>query len=155
MEYILSDKRETGTGCLFCNKNGEGRDRDNLILYRSSHSFIILNLYPYNNGHLMVVPYAHTSNVDQLDAESLADMMLQVKRSVSALRRAMNPNGFNIGINIGHAAGAGVADHVHMHVVPRWVGDSNFIPVLAETRLIPEDLNQTYERLIEAGIAAE
>jgi ATP adenylyltransferase len=153
IEYILSDKSEKHSGCLFCNKANEKRDRENLILYRGERCYIILNLYPYNNGHLMVVPYAHCASVTDLDAATLGDMMLLVRRCVATLKKSMTPDGFNIGINIGHAAGAGVAHHVHMHVVPRWVGDSNFIPVLSETRLIPEDLNQTYERLLASGIA--
>jgi len=154
MEYILSDKAEERAGCIFCLKPREARDRDNLILYRGKHNYIILNLYPYNNGHLMVVPYKHSSNVDELDEPTLAEMMVLVQRSVAALQRAMSPDGFNIGLNIGRPAGAGVDYHVHMHVVPRWVGDSNFMPVIGETRLIPEDLATTYDHLIQAGIAA-
>ncbi len=153
MEYILSDKADFETGCLFCSKARQGNDRENLILYRGQRTFIILNLYPYNNGHLMVVPYEHTRNVDELDEATLAEMMSEAKRAVQALEKAMSPDGFNIGINIGKSAGAGVDNHVHMHVVPRWVGDSNFMPVVSETRLIPEDPQTTYERLLQAGIA--
>lgn len=153
MEYILSDKTDFETGCLFCSKARQGNDRENLILYRGQRTFIILNLYPYNNGHLMVVPYEHTRNVDELDEATLAEMMSEAKRAVQALEKAMSPDGFNIGINIGKSAGAGVDNHVHMHVVPRWVGDSNFMPVVSETRLIPEDPQTTYERLLQAGIA--
>ncbi|MHB1413886.1 MAG: HIT family protein [Chloroflexota bacterium] len=153
MAYILSDKTDDETGCIFCTRVRQNRDRENLILYRGERAFIILNLYPYNNGHLMVVPYTHCPNIDQLDAATLAEMMVLVKRSVEALRQAMSPDGFNIGVNIGRAAGAGVENHVHMHVVPRWVGDTNFMPAIGETRLIPEELATTYDRLLEAGIA--
>ena len=153
MEYILSDKSDHETGCLFCTKARQTNDRENLILYRGPRTYTILNLYPYNNGHLMVVPYRHTPNVDGLDDETLAEMMVEVKHAVRALEKAMSPNGFNIGINIGRSAGAGVENHVHMHVVPRWVGDSNFMPVVGETRLIPEDPQTTYDRLLQAGIA--
>lgn len=155
MEYILSDKSDEVTGCLFCTKAQDDRDRENLILCRGAYTYIILNLYPYNNGHLMVVPYQHTGQLEELDAATLAEMMWQVSRSVAVLKRSMSPDGFNIGINIGHAAGAGVEQHVHMHVVPRWVGDTNFMPVVGETRLIPEELHTTYERLLRDGIADE
>lgn len=154
MAYIESDK-SAGDGCLFCEKARESRDRENLILRRGKRTFVILNLYPYNNGHLMVVPYDHCGSLEQLDAETLAEMMLQAKRCVEVLRRAMAPNGFNVGINIGRPAGAGLESHVHLHVVPRWSGDSNFMPVLDDTRLIPEDLSSTYERLTRAGITED
>ncbi len=155
MEYILSDKRDEVTGCLFCTKAQQDRDRENLILCRGTFTYIILNLYPYNNGHLMVVPYAHTADLAGLDQPTLAEMMWQVRRSVEALKRSMTPDGFNIGINIGRAAGAGVEQHVHMHVVPRWMGDTNFMPVVGDVRLIPEDLPSTYERLLKSGIAGD
>lgn len=150
LKFILGPKPE---GCLFCNKIRESNDRENLILFRGTSCFIILNAYPYTNGHLMVAPYAHVRNVDQMDTETMTELMLLTKRSVIALQRAMNPDGFNMGINIGKVAGAGVEDHIHLHVVPRWLGDTNFMPVLAETRLIPEPLLDTYDRLIAAGIA--
>ncbi|MCL5959446.1 MAG: HIT domain-containing protein [Chloroflexi bacterium] len=150
MKLILGPKLE---GCLFCEKAREDNDKENLILYRGSTCFIMLNAYPYNNGHLMVVPYAHVGNVDQLDTPVLTDLMLLVKRSVIVLQRAMNPDGFNMGVNIGKVAGAGIEGHVHFHVVPRWLGDTNFMPVLGETRLIPEPLDVTYDKLIAAGIA--
>ena len=140
-------------GCLFCQKLAENKDKENLILYRGQHCFIMLNAYPYTNGHLMVVPYAHVRNLDQLDTPTLTDLMLLTKRSIVALQKVMSPDGFNMGINVGKVAGAGVEDHVHFHVVPRWLGDTNFMPVLAETRLIPEPLNDTYDRLVAAGIA--
>ncbi|MCL4459416.1 MAG: HIT domain-containing protein [Chloroflexi bacterium] len=152
LDYILGEK---ATGCIFCEKARENRDRENYILYRGERGFIMLNLYPYNNGHLMVVPYAHVCGLEELDEATLAELMRLVKRGTAALQRAMNPEGFNIGMNIGKVAGAGIADHVHLHVVPRWAGDTNFIPVLSDTRLIPELPETTYERLIAAGIAAD
>jgi ATP adenylyltransferase len=153
MEYILSDKKDPVTGCLFCTKAQENRDRDNLVLRRRKLTYTILNLYPYNNGHLMVVPFAHVGNLEDLEPETAAELMWEVQHSVAMLRKLMTPDGFNVGINIGRPAGAGVEGHVHVHVVPRWVGDSNFMPVTGETRLIPEDLASTYERLLAAGFA--
>lgn len=150
MKFILGPKLE---GCLFCDKIKTTNDREDLILYRGSTCFIILNAYPYNNGHLMVVPYDHKGNLDQLETPVLTELMLLTKRSIVALQHAMRPDGFNMGINIGKVAGAGVEGHVHFHVVPRWLGDTNFMPALGETRLIPEPLDQTYDKLIAAGIA--
>jgi len=109
----------------------------------------MLNLYPYNNGHIMVVPYRHVPSLEQLDDEELLEMMNIVNQSLAALRKVMNPDGFNIGVNIGKAAGAGIVDHVHIHIVPRWEGDTNFMAVMAETRVIPELLEQTYEKLLK------
>lgn len=152
MKYILGEKRR---GCLFCQTIAEKNDAENLILYRSNKAFIMLNAFPYNNGHVMVAPYAHVRSLDQLDTETLTDTMLLVKRSMIAIKKAMKPDGFNVGANIGKVAGAGIEDHVHVHLVPRWAGDTNFMPVLAKTRLIPEDLSDTYRRLVEAGIAAQ
>ncbi len=149
MKFILAKKT---ADCIFCEKPRQDRDRENYILHRGQHCFIILNAFPYTNGHLMVVPYAHVGDVLELAEEALTEMMQLVQQSVAALRKAMRPDGFNIGINLGHCAGAGIADHVHMHVVPRWAGDTNFMPVLGETRLIPELLSQTYDRLLAAGI---
>ena len=145
MEYILSDK-EKGR-CIFCEAIAQDRDEKNLVLYRGKHAFIILNLYPYNNGHLMVVPYEHASSTENLDPEVLTEMMLLVNKSLQLLRKVMLPQGFNIGINMGAPAGAGIEDHVHIHVVPRWTGDTNFMPVLATTRVVPELLAQTYAKL--------
>lgn len=150
MKFILSKK---GQGCIFCEKPAEGRDRENYILYRGEHGFIMLNAYPYNNGHLLVVPYVHVASVEDLDPETLAELMLLVNRGIATLRKAQQPQGFNIGINMGSVAGAGIADHVHLHVVPRWQGDNNFLPVIGDTRLIPECLDDTYQRMLDAGIA--
>ncbi|MHB1006941.1 MAG: HIT family protein [Chloroflexota bacterium] len=153
MAFILSDKKDAVTGCLFCTKAQEKNDRENFVLRRRQRTYTILNLYPYNNGHLMVVPYTHTGRLEDLDADTLTELMLEVQHSVAMLRKLMAPDGFNIGINIGRSAGAGVEHHIHVHVVPRWTGDSNFMPVVGETRLIPEDLTTTYDRLLALGFA--
>lgn len=150
LKYILGEKRQ---GCLFCEKIAENADVVNYVLYRSTKAFIMLNAYPYNNGHVMVAPYDHVKSLDQLDTETLTDIMLLIKRSIASLRKMMNPNGFNVGANIGAVAGAGIEDHVHVHVVPRWLGDTNFMHVIAGTRLIPEPLDETYRKLQAAGIA--
>ena len=144
MEYILSEKP---TGCLFCTKLTEKKDEDNFILYRGKTSFIIINYYPYNNGHLMIVPYRHISNLSDLSAEENSEMMSLVGRCESVLRQAMNPDGFNIGMNLGKVAGAGVEDHIHFHIVPRWNGDTNFMPVVGHTKVSPQGLRELYLEL--------
>ena len=144
MAYI---RREKQPGCIFCEMLGAEDDRGQLILHRSGSTFLVLNKYPYNNGHLMAVPYRHVDTLEELTAEEATDMMGLVSLGIRALRRSANPEGFNIGVNIGKIAGAGVIDHVHSHVVPRWGGDTNFMPVLADVRLIPQDLNETYAEL--------
>lgn len=147
MGYILGEK---GEGCLLCAKKQEPleRDRENYILYRGLTCYILLNLFPYTNGHMMIAPYQHVASLEQLDDRSLFEMMALTRVSVAALARALSPAGFNIGMNLGKVAGAGIADHLHMHVVPRWQGDANFMSILAETRLIPEALNITYDKLL-------
>jgi ATP adenylyltransferase len=144
IEYILSEK---GDRCLFCDVHAEDRDRDNLILYRDRNAYIIMNRYPYNSGHLMVVPYFHTSSFDGLSEEVLSEMTMLTKLSIKCLAESMRPEGFNTGINIGNAAGAGIEEHLHIHVVPRWVGDSSFMAVLDEVRVVPEHLMETYDKL--------
>ena len=144
MAYI---RREQRPGCIFCEMLDTEDDRDQLILHRSDLAFLVLNKYPYNNGHLMAVPYRHMDVVEAMTPEETVDLMSLVSLGVRALRRTSNPEGFNIGINIGKIAGAGVVDHVHMHIVPRWGGDTNFMPVLADVRLIPQDLRETYDEL--------
>jgi ATP adenylyltransferase len=136
--------------CIFCAKPAANRDEENYILHRSEHCFMMLNLYPYNNGHLMVAPYQHVSSISYLDAASLADLMAQVQLALSALRLAMNPDGFNMGINEGKVAGAGFAEHMHLHVVPRWNGDTNFMPVIADVKVMPEHLDNVYRQLRQA-----
>lgn len=145
MAYIRSDKQDEG-GCIFCHKS-EGDDGTEHILARSAHVFVTLNRFPYNNGHLMVVPYQHIASQEELDAEALTDMMLMVNKSIAALRRLYNPQAFNIGANIGAAAGAGIAEHFHFHIVPRWQGDANFMTTVGETRVIPDTLDNSYREL--------
>jgi ATP adenylyltransferase len=139
--------------CIFCQKAKPGHDRENYVLTRGQRCFVLLNTYPYTTGHLMVAPYQHTANLVELDRETTAEIMELTKSSVAALQVAYRTDSFNIGMNLGSAAGAGIADHLHLHVVPRWQGDSNFMPVIGDARLIPETLDSTYDRLIQAGIA--
>jgi ATP adenylyltransferase len=150
MEFILSNKTE---GCIFCAKPAEDRDRENHILYRGRRAFIMLNIYPYSNGHILIAPYQHRPSLELLDEDIAVEMMLLTRRGIAAVRKALRPDGLNIGANIGAMAGAGIAEHVHLHVVPRWAGDTNFMPVVGGVRLVPEVLETTFDRLIDAGIA--
>ena len=152
MEYIVSSKDE---GCIFCDKIADNDDENNHILHRGEKCYVMLNLYPYNNGHLLVSPYRHVPSPEQLEEDELTEMMLMVNRSLKVLRQAMHPNGFNMGINIGKAAGAGIEGHAHIHVVPRWQGDTNFMPALSQTRVIPELLDETYQKLKAAWEKSE
>lgn len=138
---------EKPEGCIFCLFPKEGRDRERLILARSRHSFVILNKYPYNNGHLMVVPLRHAADPCDLPEEEFVDLQDTLRKSIGVVREVYGPDALNVGMNLGRAAGAGIADHLHWHVVPRWAGDVNFMPVLAETRVIPEHLDATWARL--------
>jgi len=144
MEYILGPKE---THCIFCLSEDGHDDRERLILYRSERSFVIMNKYPYNNGHLMVAPFKHVADVEDIDPETVVDMFQLLRQCKRILRTSMRPDGFNIGINQGIVAGAGIEEHLHIHIVPRWSGDTNFMPVLADTRVIPEHLSQTYDKL--------
>jgi ATP adenylyltransferase len=144
------------TGCIFCAfiaEHGEEADRRNLILLRTPLSFAILNRYPYNNGHLMVVPQRHGGDLGALTPAETADLNQLLQRSVKALEAAYHPQGFNIGMNLGTVAGAGIADHLHYHLVPRWGGDTNFMPVLADTKVMIEHLETSYDKL-KASYAA-
>jgi ATP adenylyltransferase len=145
MRYVGGDATERG--CIFCVKPASGDDVGQLILYRGRHAFAIMNLYPYNTGHLMVVPYAHVADLALLDAETRSEMMELVTWMTTAQRRVLNCDGFNVGLNLGSVAGAGVADHLHIHVVPRWEGDANFMPILANTMVLPELIPVTYAKL--------
>ncbi|RLF76103.1 HIT family hydrolase [Thermococci archaeon] len=144
IEYIRSPKHD---GCIFCDFPKENRDRERLILYRGEHAFVIMNNYPYNPGHVMIAPYRHVGKWEELTDEELLDMMKLSQLMIKALKRAMNPDGFNLGVNLGRVAGAGIEDHVHIHIVPRWNGDTNFMPVVADTKIIPESLEETYKEL--------
>ena len=141
MEYIKRD-RELDGDCIFCAMaSGAAGDRDDLVVFRSSHAYVALNKYPYNYGHVMIVPYAHVPSQEDMDAEALGDLVVLTNRSMRALRQLADPSGFNIGANIGAAAGAGIAAHYHFHVVPRWEGDANFMSSVANTRMIPDTLD--------------
>ncbi len=147
LKFILGDKPAE---CVLCRlaKDSIENDRKNYVLHRGKSCFVMLNLYPYTNGHLMIAPYRHGPDLGRLSSEELGEMMALVQASVAALTQAFKPNGFNIGMNLGRVAGAGIDDHLHMHVVPRWGGDANFMSVLAETRMIPEPLEDTYDKLL-------
>jgi len=147
MEYILDENKHKS--CLFCDMLGEGRTKDkkNLILYRGKHCFVLLNRYPYNSGHLMVLPYIHTPAFDGLSDKVLLDFIKTVDKSVSILKKVLRPDGFNMGLNFGKVAGAGLEQHMHLHVVPRWTGDTDSMPIISETRVMPEHLRKTYSKL--------
>ena len=144
-KYVATAGHEPG--CVFCKVVSESDDKSNLVIYRDSLNFVILNLYPYTNGHLMIVPYQHEQSLPVLDQTTTGQMMELAKRCLKALEVEYHPDGFNVGFNLGRSAGAGVADHLHLHVVPRWAGDANFLSVLGETRVMPEELANTYSRL--------
>ena len=146
LEYILRKKQK---GCLFCKKTREKRDARNLILYRSRHAFVMMNRFPYNNGHLMVIPKRHCIDLNQLKDRESQDLFFLLKTSTQVLKKSLHPHGFNIGINLGAVGGAG-ENHVHFHIVPRWTGDTNFMPLLGETKIIPDYLENTYHKLHSA-----
>ena len=146
-EYIKTTTKPNKT-CIFCELLKQ-RDEEAYILHRGKYSYVVLNAYPYNSGHLMIVPYKHVGTIEELDQETIIEMMNFVKKSIRVLREAFTPDGFNIGINIGRAAGAGIPGHVHIHVVPRWVGDSNFMAIIASTKTLPISLDETYTILRE------
>jgi ATP adenylyltransferase len=146
MEYILSPQKPDA--CIFCPGRDRGGDRERLILYVGPLSMVIMNRYPYINGHLLVAPVKHVADLDGLSQEEALDLLLTVRRSLGALRRAMSPDGFNVGLNLGRVAGAGVEAHVHFHIVPRWNGDTNCMTVLGDVRVIPEHIKATYEKLL-------
>lgn len=148
MEYIKSATTDDeAEGCIFCDLPADGDDERTLILARGDHAFVILNRYPYNPGHLMVAPFRHVGDLAELEDEDLAETVALVRDSVRALRDEWQPSGFNVGMNLGRVAGAGVPGHLHWHVVPRWHGDSNFMPVIGQTKVLPELLEETYRKL--------
>jgi len=148
MKYIESHEEQEG--CIFCNALALPDNEENLIIKRGTLAFVILNLYPYSSGHIMVAPVAHQPSLEFLDPDSRAEMMELISESIDVLKETYRPQAFNVGANIGEAAGAGEPGHVHMHIVPRWTGDTNFMSTLGETRVLPEALEQTYRR-IRAG----
>jgi ATP adenylyltransferase len=143
IEYIRSHKEK---GCIFCEKPKRNH-KEELILFSGKTTFTLMNLYPYTNGHLMVAPYQHTDSFSALNQEEKLEILDQIDHAVDILTHAMNPEGFNIGANIGESAGAGIKDHIHFHIVPRWTGDTNFMPVLGHTKIMVEGLNDTWEQL--------
>ncbi len=147
MGYVTAEQPE---GCIFCTKPAAGDDAGNQILHRGDHIFIMLNAFPYNAGHLMVAPFRHVADPLEMTPEESSELMYGVRIAMEVLRESFSPEGFNIGMNVGRVAGAGYADHVHIHVVPRWSGDTNFMAITADTRVVPEALAATYERLQEA-----
>jgi len=138
---------EKPEGCILCDKPGESTDALNYILYRGDKNFIIMNSFPYNSGHLMVAPYRHVASLEELTDAELHEHFEIVRQSIKVLRQTYSPNGFNIGMNMGKVAGAGIDDHIHTHIVPRWQGDTNFMPVTADTKVVNEALAETYEKL--------
>jgi ATP adenylyltransferase len=145
MEYILSDKEKTG--CIFCAGDERTGDKERLILHTGSMSIVMMNKFPYNNGHLLVAPVRHTPDLECLSPEENLDLILAVRKSLEILKRAMKPEGFNVGMNLGRVAGAGVEEHMHFHIVPRWSGDTNFMTVTGDVRVVPEHIRETYEKL--------
>jgi ATP adenylyltransferase len=155
-QYISGEKAEnsgdnssSSNSCIFCTlpREDPSQDESNFIIHRARHNFIVLNLYPYTSGHLLVIPYEHSSELDAISKEATDELMDLAKRTQTVLRAAYRPDGFNLGMNLGRAAGAGVAGHVHLHVMPRWTGDANFMTTAGETRVLPEDLPTTYSKL--------
>lgn len=145
--YTYIQKATPDDACIFCAKIKENRDRENYIVHRAERNFVLLNLYPYTNGHLMIAPYEHVATLEDAHPETLTEMMQLTSQCESHLRTIYEPKGINLGMNIGEAAGAGVASHIHMHMLPRWPGDANFLSVIGETRVLPETLDTTYEKL--------
>ncbi len=148
LQYI--ENHEKHPGCIFCDFPKEQNDAERHIVLRGEYAYIILNAFPYSNGHLMVVPYQHTSSLDTLAPEEMLEIMRLTRIGINLLKAVFHPHGFNLGVNMGTVAGAGIADHIHWHIVPRWNGDTNFMPVLADVRVIPESLEVCYRRLSEA-----
>lgn len=150
MKYIVGEKNKEG--CVFCQEAACQDGPENLIVFRGKFAYVILNQYPYTSGHLMVVPYAHRSSLDQLASQDRIEIIELTSCCLEVLRREYNAEGFNIGMNIGASAGAGILEHVHMHIVPRWGGDTNFMSALGATRVLPESLEETYTRIKKAWI---
>jgi ATP adenylyltransferase len=144
IKYIQSEKPK---GCILCDKPAVDKDKENYILYRGKLNFIMLNAFPYNPAHLMVVPYRHVSTMEDLTAEERNEHFELVSKGIRVLRKELNPGGFNIGANLGKVAGAGIDDHFHSHIVPRWNGDTNYVPVLGDVRVVPQALSDTYDAL--------
>ncbi len=145
IEYILSDKKENG--CVFCNAIRDSNDAERLIIHRGRFAFVIMNKYPYNAGHVMVVPNRHLSDPVELSEQEQLEMFSLLNRALKAIRVALKPDGFNLGMNLSRVAGAGIDDHIHIHIVPRWNGDTNFMPVIADTKVISEAIEETFVKI--------
>lgn len=146
LEYVTGDKP---TGCVLCAKH-EQDDEESLVVARGEHAYVVLNLYPYNNGHMMVVPHRHVADLEDLTVDESTEAQRLLERAIRVARSALAPGGFNVGLNLGEAAGAGIAGHLHWHLVPRWEGDTNFMPVLADVRVMPQHLHTTWKLLRDA-----
>jgi ATP adenylyltransferase len=153
MEYIEEENKDNG--CVFCSAPSWSDFRENLIIYRGERTYLIMNRYPYTSGHLMVVPYEHKSSLELLDSQTRAEIMELASKAIQVLQESYQPQGFNVGINIGAAAGAGIVEHVHLHIVPRWVGDTNFMSSVSQTRVLPESLEDTYQRVLSGWLKLE
>ena len=147
LAYVKDASKDKESECIFCAALAEDDDEANLIVHRGERSFVILNLFPYTNGHLMVAPYEHIGALQEMPAGTLAELMSLAQESMRHLEEIYSPHGYNVGFNQGRVAGAGVEHHIHMHVVPRWGGDTNFMPVLADTKVMPQSIEQSYEAL--------
>jgi ATP adenylyltransferase len=143
-EYLKKDKKNY---CVFCYLSQSKLSKENLVLYKTKHSYVVMNKFPYNNGHILVIPNSHIDSFDNLNEKEYLDLSYLLKQSIAIVKDTINPQAINIGMNLGKEAGAGIYDHLHYHVVPRWDGDTNFMPIIAETKLISEHLNTTYDKL--------
>jgi ATP adenylyltransferase len=150
LAYVKDAAKDEAEECIFCAAPAAADDEANLIVHRGARCFVILNKFPYTNGHLMVAPYAHLATLPEVDAEAIAELMALAQQAMVALEERYSPHGYNVGFNQGRVAGAGFEHHIHMHVVPRWGGDTNYMPVLADTRVMPQTLEQSYEALLGA-----
>ena len=150
LEYVKDASKDIEEECVFCAKPALGDDESALILHRGKTCFAILNLYPYTNGHLMITPFEHVGRIQDLPAETIAEMMAMAQQAMNRLEDVYRPHGFNVGFNQGRSAGAGVEHHIHMHIVPRWGGDTNFMPVIADHRVMPQSLEDSYRAMVDA-----
>jgi len=146
MGYILTENKEDG--CIICPGADRSKDQERLILHVGPRTMVVMNRFPYNNGHLLVAPVRHVSSLERLNQDETLDLLLMVRKSIEILKQVMKPDGFNVGLNLGHVAGAGMENHMHFHVVPRWKGDTNFMTVIEDVRVIPEHIKATYAKLV-------
>jgi ATP adenylyltransferase len=154
MDHIYSDRtkyfgRDKNGPCVFCEAQTKADGFNNLIVHRGLANYVILNLYPYTSGHIMVVPYEHTNHLEDLSPDQLSEMMLLIQKGIRTLQRLYCPQGFNVGLNMGDAGGAGIKEHLHWHIIPRWIGDANFVTVIGKTRVLPESLEESYDKIRE------